>query len=309
MLNKRKEPFLIGVAGGISSGKSTVCKKIIEELEKLNVQHKKHVLIISLDSFYKQLTPDELAKAERGEHNLDHPEAFDDEAAYQTLINLIEGKKVQIPIYNKKTYSTCPDEIITVTPDTIPDVLIIEGILVFYYPKIRELCQMKLFVDCDADTRLSRRVLRDMTEYNRPLEHIIIYYQRYVKPAFEEFCLPTKKYADVIIPRGAENHVAINLIVQHINDILNNKSLLNGNAGNSPNGASESAPNGTPPINTSTTPKQKTPKDSKNMNAARISPLNVSIGQQTATLSPSTSSSQLSPNTPSKRADLHTRPH
>jgi uridine kinase len=299
MLNKRKEPFLIGVAGGISSGKSTVCKKIIEELEKLNIQHKKHVLIISLDSFYKKLSPDELSKAERGEHNLDHPQAFDDEAAYQTLISLIEGKKVQIPHYNKKTYSTSPDEIITVTPDTIPDVLIIEGILVFYYPKIRELCQMKLFVDCDADTRLSRRVLRDMTEYNRPLELILGYYQRYVKPAFEEFCLPTKKYADVIIPRGAENYVAINLIVQHINDILNNKSLLNGASS-----AATANNKGNSPI-TSATPKLV----NANMSASRVSPLNVSINQQTSNLSPSSSSSQLSPNTPSKRIDLTTRPH
>ena len=91
-------------------------------------------------------------RAERGDHNLDHPQAFDDELAYQTLIDLINSKKVEIPVYDKKIYGQS-GEVIKVTQDTVPDVIIIEGIMVFYYPKIRDLCQMKLFVDCDADTR------------------------------------------------------------------------------------------------------------------------------------------------------------
>ncbi len=98
--------------------------------------------------------------------------AFDEELAYQTLMDINEGKTVQIPIYDKKSYRNT-DKIITITPETVPDVIIFEGLLVFYYPKIRELCNMKLFVDCDADTRLSRRVQRDMEEYKRPLEHIL----------------------------------------------------------------------------------------------------------------------------------------
>ncbi|KAF1591553.1 UNVERIFIED_CONTAM: Uridine-cytidine kinase 2, partial [Eudyptes pachyrhynchus] len=93
--------------------------------------------------------------------------------------------------------------------------------LAFYSQEVRDLFQMKLFVDTDADTRLSRRVLRDISERGRDLEQILSQYITFVKPAFEEFCLPTKKYADVIIPRGADNLVAINLIVQHIQDILN----------------------------------------------------------------------------------------
>jgi len=219
---KKSKPFLIGVAGGISSGKSSVCKKIIDELSELNQANDKHILVISLDSFYKQLTGDELSRAERGDHNLDHPDSFDEELAYTTLTNLIEGKRevVKIPVYDKKSYQESGEQI-SVRRDTTPDVIIIEGVLVFYYPKIRNLCQMKLFVDCDADTRLSRRVIRDMTDYKRPLDQILSYYQKFVKPAFEEFCLPTKKYADVIIPRGVENLVAINLIVQHLNDYLN----------------------------------------------------------------------------------------
>jgi uridine kinase len=284
MLAKKKEPFLIGVAGGISSGKSSVCKKIIEELEQLNNQHKKHVLVISLDSFYKNLNNDELHKAERGDHNLDHPESFDEELVYKTLIDLIDGKTVQIPIYDKKSYRITGD-LIKVTAETVPDVLIIEGILVFYYPKIRELCNMKLFVDCDADTRLSRRVLRDMNDYNRPLDHILNYYQKYVKPAFEEFCLPTKKYADVIIPRGAENSVAINLIVQHINDYLNSSQLSR--------------------FIKPVSPVTVSPKSSSILSVSR-SPISISLG------SPSSNNSlngQLSPNNQGKRSDVSTRPH
>ena len=158
MFVKKKEPFLIGVAGGISSGKSTCCRQIIDELAKLNHQHKKHILIVSLDSFYKPLSNEERCKAERGDHNLDHPGSFDEELAYNTLLDLIQGKSVHIPVYCKKTYRAT-GELQEITPDMTPDVLIIEGILVFYYPKIRDLCQMKLFVDCDADTRLSRHIL------------------------------------------------------------------------------------------------------------------------------------------------------
>merc|ERR1719312_744222 len=118
------------------------------------------------------------------------------------------------------------------------DVVLVEGILVFYYPKLRQLFDMKLFVDTDADTRLARRVLRDIEERGRELEHVLSQYTTLVKPAFEEFCLPTKKYADVIIPRGAENVVAIDLIKQHIQDIIwrsngNKESPLNRSRSNS----------------------------------------------------------------------------
>lgn len=221
-VSRRKKPFLIGVAGGVSSGKSSVCRKIIEHLAELNQDHKKQILIISFDSFYKTLSPDEQLKVQRGEHNFDHPSAFDDDYAYQVITDLINGKEVKIQLYENKTYNFKNDECINIKPDDhSPDVVIIEGILVFYFQRIRDLFQMKLFVDCDADTRLARRVLRDMGEYSRDLESVLTYYTKFVKPAFEEFCLPTKKYADVIIPRGAENNVAINLIVQHIDDLLN----------------------------------------------------------------------------------------
>jgi len=288
MMGKKKEPFLIGVAGGISSGKSSVCRKIIDDLENLNKQHKKQVLIISLDSFYKVLSNEEILKAERGDHNLDHPDSFDEDLAYNTFMNIIEGKTVQIPVYDKKSYKTT-EETVSVSPETVPDVIIIEGILVFYYPKIRELCNMKLFVDCDADTRLSRRVRRDMEEYKRPLDHILGYYQKFVKPAFEEFCLPTKKYADVIIPRGAENSVAINLIVQHINDYLNSAASCK---------------------MTSMSPLSISVAHKNTGISSQRSPINIQTGINGSSSSSSLIiSGQSSPNTPSKRAETTSRPH
>ncbi|NWX49773.1 UCK2 kinase, partial [Steatornis caripensis] len=135
----------------------------------------------------------------------------------KTLKEITEGKTVQIPVYDFVSHSR-KEETVTVYP---ADVVLFEGILAFYSQEVRDLFRMKLFVDTDADTRLSRRVLRDISERGRDLEQILSQYITFVKPAFEEFCLPTKKYADVIIPRGADNEVAINLIVQHIQDILN----------------------------------------------------------------------------------------
>ncbi|KAM7410602.1 hypothetical protein PAMA_001843 [Pampus argenteus] len=179
--------------------------------------HQRQVAILSQDSFYRVLTPEQKAKALKGQFNFDHPDAFDNDLIIATLWDIKEGKTVQIPVYDFVTHSR-KEETVTVYP---ADVVLFEGILMFYAQDIRDLFQMKLFVDTDADTRLSRRVLRDISERGRDLESILAQYITFVKPAFEEFCLPTKKYADVIIPRGANNLVAINLIVQHIQDILN----------------------------------------------------------------------------------------
>ncbi|XP_056379574.1 uridine-cytidine kinase 2 [Hyla sarda] len=212
------QPFLIGVSGGTASGKSSVCSKIVQLLGQNEVDHhQKQVVMISQDSFYRILTPEQKSKALKGQFNFDHPDAFDNELILKTLRELMEGKTVQIPVYDFVSHSR-KEESVTVYP---ADVILFEGILAFYVQDIRDMFQMKLFVDTDADTRLSRRVLRDINERGRDLEQVLSQYIKFVKPAFEEFCLPTKKYADVIIPRGADNLVAINLIVQHIQDILN----------------------------------------------------------------------------------------
>lgn len=212
-------PFLIGVAGGTASGKSTVCQKIIKALQELNAdgQHQKRVEMISQECFYRILNETEIAAANRGQFDFDHPNAFDDKLMKQTLSDMMAGKEVTLPVYDCIVYRRSGTRVVKPA-----DVILFEGILAFYYPELTELFNVKLFVDTDADTRLARRVERDMKERNRPLEHILHQYVTYVKPAFEEFCLPTKKYADVIIPRGADNVVAVDLIVQHVQDLLRN---------------------------------------------------------------------------------------
>ncbi|XP_055905438.1 uridine-cytidine kinase isoform X2 [Eupeodes corollae] len=213
-----KTPFLIGVAGGTASGKSTVCKKIMEQLGQADMDHaQRQVVTISQDCFYRELTPAEKIKAQKGLFNFDHPDAFNEKLMFETLQSILKGLKVDIPTYDYKSNSLDFENTMTIYP---ADVVLFEGILVFYFPKIRELFHMKLFVDTDSDTRLARRVPRDINERGRDLDQVLTQYMTFVKPAFEEFCSPTKKFADVIIPRGADNTVAIDLIVHHIGEIL-----------------------------------------------------------------------------------------
>uniref|UniRef100_A0A4W3JQK4 uridine/cytidine kinase n=1 Tax=Callorhinchus milii TaxID=7868 RepID=A0A4W3JQK4_CALMI len=197
---------------------SSVCTKIVQLLGQNEIdRQQRQVVIVSQDSFYRVLTAEQKGKAIKGQFNFDHPDAFDNALILHTLQDIVEGKIVEIPVYDFVSHSR-KSETVTVYP---ADVVLFEGILAFYMQEIRDMFQMKLFVDTDSDTRLSRRVLRDISERQRDLEQVLTQYITFVKPAFEEFCLPTKKYADVIIPRGVDNLVAINLIVQHIQDILN----------------------------------------------------------------------------------------
>ncbi|KAH0557219.1 uridine-cytidine kinase-like isoform X2 [Cotesia glomerata] len=213
-----KTPFLIGVSGGTASGKSTVCKRIMEKLGQVDMDHtERQVVCISQDCFYRDLTPAEKLRAEKGQFNFDHPDAFDNDLILSTLQDILAGVKCEVATYDYRTNSLLRDQTTTIYP---ADVVLFEGILVFYFPKIRDLFHMKLFVDTDSDTRLARRVPRDINERGRDLDYVLNQYMNFVKPAFEEFCLPTKKFADVIIPRGADNTVAIDLIVQHIRDLL-----------------------------------------------------------------------------------------
>ncbi|XP_074106807.1 uridine-cytidine kinase isoform X1 [Cotesia typhae] len=218
-----KTPFLIGVSGGTASGKSTVCKRIMEKLGQVDMDHtERQVVCISQDCFYRDLTPAEKLRAEKGQFNFDHPDAFDNDLILSTLQDILAGVKCEVATYDYRTNSLLRDQTTTIYP---ADVVLFEGILVFYFPKIRDLFHMKLFVDTDSDTRLARRVPRDINERGRDLDYVLNQYMNFVKPAFEEFCLPTKKFADVIIPRGADNTVAIDLIVHHIWDILHSKKM------------------------------------------------------------------------------------
>jgi len=213
-----RKPFMIGVAGGTASGKSTVCDLLMEKLgqNEINIVEKQ-VVHLSQDSFYRELNEEESEKAKKGMFNFDHPNAFDNELMESCLQQILNGRPTQVPVYDFKTNARVPGIYTTIYPS---DVILVEGILVFYYANMRKLFDLKLFVDTDADIRLARRVMRDIEDRGRDLEHVLHQYTTLVKPAFEEFCIPTKKYADVIIPRGAENVVAIDLIKQHIEDVI-----------------------------------------------------------------------------------------
>jgi len=241
----KKTPFLIGVAGGTASGKTTVCERIIEAVTgHQDFGHERQVISLSQDSFYRELTGPESKKAEKGLFNFDHPDAFDHDLMLSCLADIRAGKQTKIPEYDYKTNSRVKDKFTIIHPS---DVVLLEGILVFYHKDVMDMFDMKLFVDTDADTRLARRVLRDIEDRGRDLEHVLHQYTTLVKPAFEEFCLPTKKHADVIIPRGADNTVAISLVAQHIKDIIQKRNGICecNNSANTPNGSSGSS-NGSP---------------------------------------------------------------
>ncbi|CAA7025360.1 unnamed protein product [Microthlaspi erraticum] len=199
----QRQPFVIGVAGGAASGKTTVCDMIIQQL------HDQRVVLVNQDSFYHSLTEEELARVH--EYNFDHPDAFDTDNLLSCMEKLRQGQAVDIPKYDFKTYKTSVFR--RVNP---ADVIILEGILLFHDPRVRRLMNMKIFVCTDADVRLARRIRRDTVENGRDIGTVLDQYSKFVKPAFDDFILPTKKYADIIIPRGGDNHVAIDLIVQHI---------------------------------------------------------------------------------------------
>ncbi|CAJ0580387.1 unnamed protein product, partial [Mesorhabditis spiculigera] len=207
-------PFIVGIAGGTASGKSLVCQKIIEKLAKDGVNVDKKVSVIHLHSFYRDLSPAEHALAQQGKYDFDHPNAFEFSKLIEVLSALKRGERVQVPVYDKSTNAKTSSETID-----DPDVVIVEGILLFLDPKVRDMLNLKLFVDADPDTRLARRVRHDL-QFNRPLSAVLNTYMEMVKPAFEEFCLPTKRYSDMIIPQGGENFVAVNLMALHLHEKL-----------------------------------------------------------------------------------------
>ncbi|KAF3680411.1 uridine kinase-like protein 5 [Capsicum chacoense] len=208
-----KVPFVIGVAGGTASGKTTVCNMIISQLQN------QRVVLISQEAFYHPLTAEQLEKVH--DHNFDHPDAFDTELLLSCMEKLKHGQQISIPNYDFKCHKMIEPARV-VNPS---EVIILDGILILHDPRIRDLMSMKIFVDSDSDVRLARRIRRDTVERNRNILNVLDQYAKHVKPGFEEFILPTKKFADVIIPRGADNDVAIDLIVQHIRTKLGQHDL------------------------------------------------------------------------------------
>lgn len=212
---QNRHPFLIGVAGGTASGKTTVCDRIMQRL------HDQCVVMLSQDSFYRGLTPEEIRDVKN--YNFDHPDAFDKQALVECLNALKEGLPYDVPVYDFKTHSRST-EVRRVEP---ADVIIVEGILALHMEEIRPYLNMKVYVDTDDDVRLGRRIQRDVAHRGRDVAGVIEQYTRFVKPAFDQFIGPSRRFADVIIPWHREdNIVAIDLITEHIRLKLNKHDLL-----------------------------------------------------------------------------------
>lgn len=201
-----KQAYVIGICGGSASGKTTVARRIIERLEI------PWVTLLSMDSFYKVLTEEQHQLAAVHEYNFDHPQAFDFELLCECLRRLRDGKSVEVPVYDFTTHRRDKQPKLMYGAD----VLIFEGILAFHHPELCDLMDMKVFVDTDPDTRLARRLERDIEERGRDVDGVLEQYLRFVKPAFDTFIAPGMKVADIIVPRGGGNEVAIGLIAQQV---------------------------------------------------------------------------------------------
>ena len=203
-----KPHLLIGIAGGSGSGKTLVAKRIFDELGS------DKVIIIQQDSYYKDLN--HLTLEERKKQNFDHPDAFDDQFLISQLRALLTGKSVDQPVYDYKIHSR-KKETKRIGEHVI---IVLEGILILHDPELRSLMDIKIYVDTDADVRLIRRIRRDVTERGRSLDSILNQYENSVRPMQLQFVEPTKRYADIIIPEGGYNLVAIDLIKTKIKSLL-----------------------------------------------------------------------------------------
>ena len=198
------KPLIIGIAGGSGSGKSTVARRVADALGKASV------VFLDMDAYYRNHT--HLTLEERRRVNWDHPDAFDIDLLVEQLQMLASGRPIRKPIYDFVSH-TRRDEAEMVTP---ADVIVVDGILLFSEARVRDLCDVKVFVDADADIRVLRRIRRDMAQRGRPLDEIIEQYLGTVQPMHLQFVEPSKRYADVIVPRGGQNAIAIEMIVAKI---------------------------------------------------------------------------------------------
>ena len=201
--------LIIGIAGGSGSGKTTVVRALTEQL-------KEKVVVIPQDSYYKDSS--HLPMEERQKVNFDHPDSIDFDLLIKHLKELKKGHSVEHPVYSYITCSRSTTETVTVHP---AEVIIVEGILIFCCAELRKQMDIKIFVDADDDDRLMRVMARDILERGKTVETVIQRYSRTVKPMFLQFIEPSKRYADVIIPQGGHNEVAIDVIAATIEKSLN----------------------------------------------------------------------------------------
>ena len=199
--------IVIGIAGGTGSGKSTMIQKIKEEFDN-------HITILSHDFYYKR--HDQLTYEERTKLNYDHPDAIETDLMIEHVRQLCQWKPVERPVYDFTIHNRV-DQTVTVQP---AKVVVVEGILIFENQELRDLCDIKVFIDTDADVRILRRILRDVSERGRTLDSVITQYLTTVKPMHEQFVEPSKKYADIIVPEGGYNRVALEMLNERIHSLL-----------------------------------------------------------------------------------------
>ncbi len=205
---RHPDPLVIGIAGGSGSGKTTVAQEILNRVGPDRIAFLQH------DSYYKDLTG--LPPAQRAEVNFDHPNSLETDLLIQHIVSLREGRAVQVPIYNFSTHSRT-DQSFSVAPHRV---IMVEGILIFVDKPLRDLFDIKIFVDTDADIRFIRRLQRDLSERGRTTESVIKQYQATVRPMHLEFVEPSKRYADVIIPEGGFNAAALDMLTARIQAML-----------------------------------------------------------------------------------------
>ncbi|MFI3284900.1 MAG: uridine kinase, partial [Erysipelotrichaceae bacterium] len=199
---------LIGIAGGSASGKTSIAKKVM----KIFAEH--NVVIIREDDYYKDQSHMEFE--ERIKTNYDHPFAFDTDLMIKQIDQLIDGQSIKKPVYDFSKH-TRSNEIELIHP---ANVIIIEGLFVLEHPELRDRLNIKIFVDTPSDIRFIRRLIRDVNERDRSLDSVVTQYTQTVRVMHEQFIEPTKKYADLIIPEGGQNHVAIDLLCTKISRII-----------------------------------------------------------------------------------------
>ncbi len=205
-------PLVIGIAGGSGSGKTTVAQSILQRVGPERIAFLQH------DAYYKDLSG--LPPAQRAEVNFDHPNSLETDLLIQHIEQLKNGEPVQVPIYDFATHSRT-GRTFTVAPRPV---ILVEGILIFVEPALRELFDIKIFVDTDSDLRFIRRLQRDLAERGRTTESVIKQYLATVRPMHLEFVEPSKRYADIIIPEGGFNTTALDMVVARIERLLDNRS-------------------------------------------------------------------------------------
>ena len=206
--------ILIGIAGGSGSGKTLVARNIVRDLGS------DRVVIIDQDSYYKNL--EDIPARDREVRNFDHPDAFDTELLKRHIADLLQGRAIEQPIYDYSEHRRLAES------RHIGDhlVVVLEGILIYVDPELRAMMDIKLFVDADADVRFIRRLRRDLVERGRSVDSIIRQYEESVRPMHMQFVEPSKRYADLIIPEGGHNRVAIDLVKTKISELLRERGVL-----------------------------------------------------------------------------------